>query len=82
MRIFENGFNTDIVQPVLEEVVFIGKTITGIKFKVIKRNFVGVVRKPDPTGVGNAVIFALNTELMQVIILPSLRNLNDVMKSR
>ncbi len=70
------------MKPVLEKVVLVGKTVTGIKFKVIKRNFVGVIRKPESAGVGNAVIFAINTALMQVIILPSLRDLNDVMKSR
>ncbi|CDG96846.1 conserved hypothetical protein [Xenorhabdus bovienii str. puntauvense] len=70
------------MKPVFEKVVLVGKTVTDIKFKVIKRNFVGVVRKPDPAGVGNAVIFAINTELMQVIILPSLRDLNDIVKKR
>ncbi len=60
MRIFENRFNTDIVKPVLEKVVLVGKTVTGIKFKVTQRNFVEVIRKSDPAGVGNAVIFALN----------------------
>ncbi|AWK42122.1 hypothetical protein AA106_12370 [Photorhabdus laumondii subsp. laumondii] len=82
MRIFENRFNTDIVKPVLEKVVLVGKTVTGIKFKVTQRNFVGVIRKSDPAGVGNAVIFALNTELMQMIILPSLHDLNDIVQSR
>ncbi len=69
------------MEPVFEKVVLVDKTVTGIKFKIINCNFVGIIRKPDPTLVGNAIIFALNTELMQVIILPSLRDLNDIVKS-
>ncbi len=58
------------MNPVFEKVVLVGKTVTGIKFKVIQHDFVRIVRKPNPTGVGNTVIFAINTELMQMIILP------------
>ncbi len=41
----------------LEKVVLVGKTVTGIKSKVIQRDFVRVIRKCNPTGVENAVIF-------------------------
>ncbi|KHD27178.1 hypothetical protein LH67_20355 [Xenorhabdus nematophila] len=65
-----------------KKVVLISETITGFKLKIIKRDFVRVIRKRNPTRIGNAVIFAINMELVKVIVMSSLSDLNDKVKSR
>ena len=73
-------FNTNIMQPDIAEVVFIEKPFTCPKIKGGKKNLFRVVGETDPAIVVNAIVLAMNVELIQVTITPANRNLNCVVE--
>ncbi|RLM06432.1 hypothetical protein BIY27_19945 [Gibbsiella quercinecans] len=83
LRVFLNGLNTYVVNPVLKEIVFIGKAVAGIKSKIINHDPERIINKTDASFVGDTVIFAINMKLMKVIITPALHDLeNEVKRSQ
>lgn len=68
------------MKPVLKEVVFIGKAITSTKTKIINYDPERVIHKAYSTLVRDTVIFAVNMKLVQVVIAPALRDLENEVK--
>ncbi|MBP1038860.1 hypothetical protein J8631_25125 [Serratia fonticola] len=75
-----NGIDTNVVRPVLKEIVFIGKTIANIKSKIINYNPKRIIQKTNVPFVGDIVIFSINVKLMKVVIAPALHYLEHVVK--
>ncbi len=70
-RVFINGLNTNVMKPVLKEIVFIGKAIASIKSKIINHDPERIIDKTDASFVGDTVIFAINVKLMEMVVPPS-----------
>lgn len=47
LGVFINGFNANIMNPVLKEIVFISKAIADIKLKIINHDLERVIRKTN-----------------------------------
>ncbi|CNK18417.1 Uncharacterised protein [Yersinia aldovae] len=75
-----NSLNTNVMKPVLKEVVFVGKAIADIKTKIINHDPEQVIRKANSTVVRDTVIFAVNMKLMKVVITPALHDLENELK--
>lgn len=75
-----NGLNTDVMKPVLKEVVFVGKAIANIKTKIINHGLERIIWKANATVVRYTVIFAVNMKLVEVVITPALHDLENEMK--
>lgn len=67
-RVFINGLNTNVMKPVLKEIVFIGKAIASIKSKIINHDPERIIDKTDASFVGDTVIFAINVKLMEMVV--------------
>lgn len=68
------------MKPVLKKFVFTGKAITDIKSKIINNEPVRVIRKTDAPFLKDTVVFAIDVELMQVVIIPALYYRNNIVK--
>ena len=75
-----NGLNTNVMNSVLKEIVFIGKAIAGIKSKIINHDAERITDKTDTAFVGDTVIFAINVKLMLMIITSVLHDLENEVK--
>lgn len=80
LGVFINGFNANIMNPVLKEIVFISKAIADIKLKIINHDLQRVIRKTNSPLVSDTVIFTVNMKLVQVVITPALNDLDNKMK--
>lgn len=72
-----NGFDANVMKPVLKEIVFLGKAIADIKNKIINHDPERIIRKANATVIRDTVIFAVNMKLMKVVIAPALHNLKN-----
>lgn len=52
VRVIMDSFNTNVMEPIFKKIVFIGKTITNIKTKIIKYYLVWIIREAYPAFVG------------------------------
>lgn len=75
-----NSLNTNVVKPVLKEIVFISKAIADIKLKIINHDLERVIRKTNASLVSDTVIFTVNMKLVQVVIIPALNDLDNKVK--
>jgi len=62
-----NGLNTNIVKPVLKEIVFIGKAIADFKSEIITYDPERVIHKADATFIRDTVVFAINMKLVEMV---------------
>src|SRR6266545_1563791 len=58
--------DANLVAPGDVEVVLVGEALTHSKAEISQAYVVGVVGKADPTEVGNAVVLAVDDELVEV----------------
>lgn len=75
-----NSLNTNVVKPVLKEIVFISKAIADIKLKIINHDLERVIWKTNAPIVSDTVIFTVNMKLVQVVIIPALNDLDNKVK--
>ncbi|WP_261110574.1 hypothetical protein [Serratia liquefaciens] len=63
-----------------QKIVFVGKSVAGVKSEVINQDPEGVIRKSNATLIRDTVIFAINMKLVKVIVTLALRYLENEVK--
>jgi hypothetical protein len=56
--------NTDFMLPRITEVIFINKTFFLIEAKVTEFHLMGIIAKPNPPNLGNAILLPMDGKLM------------------
>lgn len=62
-----NGLNTNVMKPVLKEVVFVGKAIADIKTKIINNGPERIIRKANSTVVRDTVIWVMGIIMLVIL---------------
>ena len=71
---------TDLMYPVIVEVVFVEEALPDANTKTTKENVVGVVGKTLATDVSHAVVLGVNAKAIEVLVAPIHGNLNRVVQ--
>ena len=72
-----DGFDTELVLPVVPKVIVVEETFTQSEAKVCKEHLMGVVTEADASDLGNSVLFPLDAELVEVGIGPPESDLEE-----
>ncbi len=76
----EHAFDANVMLPEVAHVVFIDEVLTRPYLEDGKHDLVRVVVKAHTAATGDAIRFAIDTELMQMQVLPAHGYLQDVMQ--
>jgi hypothetical protein len=74
------GFDTELVLPAVPKIIVVEETFTQPEAKVCKAHLMRVVTEADASDLGNAVLFPVDAELVEVGIGPAHRHLEDMVQ--
>ena len=78
----ENPFDSNVVDPAVAEVVLVQESVVRLERKAPEPDFLRIVREIRPPGVADSVLSSVDMKAVQVDVLPSHGNLDDVVKIR
>lgn len=71
-------FDPNFVLPLVEEVVFVEKSLPRTKLEMMQQNFLSPILKPRAFQASNPIPFAPNAKLMEIIIRPVHHDLQEI----
>ncbi len=74
------GFDTDLVLPVVCEIIFVNKAFIDPESQILYPDGIRIIAKRYTAYLGNTIAFAMNSELMKMVIRPSHSYLEDVVQ--